>query len=58
VPLARSMGVEKITLTHPAYETTELPVEDILHLTSLAGVYAEQSYALIPLDDMTPAEVA
>lgn len=58
VPLARSMGVEKIILTHPAYETTELSVEDILQLTPLGGVYAEQSYALMPIDNMTPAEVA
>ncbi len=58
VPLARSMGVEKIILTHPAYETTELSVADILQLTALGGVYAEQSYALMPIDDLTPAEVA
>jgi len=58
VPLARSMGVEKIILTHPAYETTELTVEDILQLTALGGVYAEQSYALMPIDDLTPADVA
>jgi len=58
VPLARSLGVGKIILTHPAYETTELTVEDILRLTALGGVYAEQSYALMPIDDMTPAEVA
>lgn len=58
VPLARQMGVEKIILTHPAYETTELSVQDILQLTALGGVYAEQSYALMPIDNMTPAEVA
>ena len=58
VPLARSMGVGKIILTHPAYETTELTVEDILRLTALGGVYAEESYALMPIDDLTPADVA
>ena len=58
VPLARSMGVQKIILTHPAYETTELTVEDILQLTALGGVYAEQSYALMPIDHLTPADVA
>ena len=58
VPLARSLGVEKIILTHPAYETTELTVEDILCLTALGGVYAEESYALMPIDDLTPADVA
>jgi len=58
VPLAHSMGVKKIILTHPAYETTELTVDDILQLTSLGGIYAEQSYALMPIDNMTPAEVA
>lgn len=58
VPLARSMGVEKIILTHPAYETTELTIEDILSLTALGGVYAEESYALMPIDDLTPADVA
>ena len=58
VPLARSLGVEKIILTHPAYETTELTVEEILRLTALGGVYAEESYALMPIDDLTPADVA
>lgn len=58
VPLARRMGVEKIILTHPAYETTELSVDDILQLTALGGVYAEQSYALMPIDHLTPADVA
>lgn len=58
VPLARSLGVEKIILTHPAYETTELTVEDILSLTALGGVYAEESYALMPIDNLTPADVA
>lgn len=58
VPLARSMGVEKIILTHPAYETTCLSVEDIRSLTALGGVYAEQSYALMPIDHLTPGEVA
>lgn len=58
VPLARSMGVGKIILTHPAYETTKLTVEDILRLTALGGVYAEESYALMPIDDLTPADVA
>ena len=58
VPLARQMGVEKIILTHPAYETTELTVEDILQLTPLGGVYAEQSYALMPIDGLTAGQVA
>lgn len=58
VPLARSLGVEKIILTHPAYETTELTVEEILRLTALGGVYAEESYALMPIDDLTPTDVA
>ena len=58
VPLARSLGVEKIILTHPAYETTALTVEDILSLTALGGVYAEESYALMPIDNLTPADVA
>lgn len=58
VPLARSLGVEKIILTHPAYETTALSVEDILSLTALGGVYAEESYALMPIDNLTPADVA
>lgn len=58
VPLARSMGVEKIILTHPAYETTDLSVEDIRQLTALGGVYAEQSYALMPIDGLTAGEVA
>ncbi len=58
VPLARSMGVEKIILTHPAYETTRLSVEEIKGLTALGGVYAEQSYALMPIDNLTPGEVA
>lgn len=58
VPLARSMGVERIILTHPAYETTELSVEDIRGLTALGGVYAEQSYALMPIDGLTPGDIA
>ena len=58
VPLARSLGVEKIILTHPAYETTELTVEDICSLVALGGVYAEESYALMPIDDLTPSDVA
>ena len=58
VPLARSLGVEKIILTHPAYETTALTMEDILSLTALGGVYAEESYALMPIDNLTPADVA
>ena len=58
VPLARSMGVEKIILTHPAYETTELSVEDIRDLTALGGVYAEQSYALMPIDGLTAGDIA
>ena len=58
VPLARSLGVEKIILTHPAYETTKLTVEEILRLTALGGVYAEESYALMPIDDLTPTDVA
>lgn len=58
VPLARSLGVGKIILTHPAYETTELTVKDILSLAALGGVYAEQSYALMPIDDLTPVDVA
>jgi len=58
VPLARSLGVNKIILTHPAYETTELTVDEIRQLTALGGVYAEQSYALMPIDNLTPADVA
>ena len=58
VPLAKSMGVDKIILTHPAYETTELSVEDIRSLTALGGVYAEQSYALMPIDNLTPGDIA
>lgn len=58
VPLARSMGVEKIILTHPAYETTKLSVADMLQLTALGGVYAEQSYALMPIDHLTPGDIA
>lgn len=53
-----ALGVEKIILTHPAYETTALTVEDILSLTALGGVYAEESYALMPIDNLTPADVA
>ena len=58
VPLARGLGVEKIVLTHPIYETTELSVADIRELTALGGVWAEQSYALIPIDGQTPARIA
>lgn len=58
VPLAKSMGVEKIILTHPAYETTALTIPEICRLTALGGVYAEESYALMPIDDLTPADVA
>ena len=58
VPLARGLGVEKIILTHPIYETTELSVADIRELTALGGVWAEQSYALIPIDGQTPARIA
>lgn len=58
VPLARSMGVNKIILTHPAYETTHLTVDDINQLTVLGGVYAEQSYALMPIDHLTAADIA
>ena len=58
VPLAKSLGVRKVILTHPAYETTRLTVEEIRQLVSLGGVYAEQSYALMPIDHLTPADVA
>ena len=58
VPLARELGVEKIILTHPIYETTELSVADIRELTALGGVWAEQSYALLPIDGQTPATIA
>ncbi len=58
VPLARSLGVEKIILTHPAYVTTRLTVPEIRQLTALGGVYAEQSYALMPIDHLTPGDVA
>ena len=58
VPLARGLGVEKIILTHPIYETTELSIADIRELVALGGVYAEQSYALIPIDGQTPATIA
>ena len=58
VPLARELGVEKIVLTHPIYETTELSIDDICQLSRLGGVYAEQSYALIPIDGQTPGTIA
>lgn len=58
VPLAADMGVEKIVLTHPMYETTGLSIDDIRQLTSLKGVYAEQSYALIPIDGKDPSAIA
>ena len=58
VPLARSLGVRKIILTHPSYETTRLSLDDLRELTALDGVYAEQSYALMPIDGQTPAQVA
>ena len=58
VPLAKKLGVEKIILTHPAYVTTRLTVEEVKELTALGGVYSEQSYALMPIDHLTPAEVA
>ena len=58
VPMAKELGVQKIILTHPAYVTTELTVEEICQLTALGGVYAEQSYALMPIDHLTPADVA
>ncbi len=58
VPLARELGVEKIILTHPIYETTELSIADIRELTALGGVWAEQSYALIPIDGQTPTRIA
>ncbi|MBP5212226.1 MAG: hypothetical protein J6Z30_05150 [Pyramidobacter sp.] len=58
VPLARDLGVEKIILTHPIYETTKLSVADIRALTAPGGVWAEQSYALIPIDGQTPARIA
>lgn len=57
VPLAKSRGVEKVILTHPAYETTRLTVEDICQLTALGGVYAEQSYALMPIDGLPLGEI-
>ena len=58
VPLARSLGVRKIILTHPSYETTRLSLDDLRELTALDGVYEEQSYALMPIDGQTPAQVA
>lgn len=58
VPLAHSLGVTKIILTHPSYETTRLSLDDIRALTALDGVYAEQSYALMPIDGQTPDQVA
>lgn len=46
------------TLHRFANDTAHLTVEDILSLTALGGVYAEESYALMPIDDLTPADVA
>ena len=53
-PLASGDG----TLHRFANDTAHLTVEDILSLTALGGVYAEESYALMPIDDLTPADVA
>ena len=58
VPLASSLGVKKIILTHPAYHATSLTDEDLLQLTALPGVFAEQSYALMPVDGLTIGEIA
>lgn len=57
VPMASSMGVERIILTHPAYHATALTGEDLLKLTALPGVYAEQSYALMPVDGLSIGEI-
>ena len=35
-----------------------LSLDDLRELTALDGVYAEQSYALMPIDGQTPAQVA
>lgn len=58
VPLASSLGVERIILTHPAYHATGLTDEDLLKLTALPGVFAEQSYALMPVDGLSIGEIA
>ena len=45
-------GVKKIVLTHPLYDATALDCDDIKHLTALPGVYAEQCYGLVLIDNI------
>ncbi|MEG1642241.1 MAG: DUF6282 family protein [Synergistaceae bacterium] len=52
VPNAVSHGVKKIILTHPLYDATALSCSDIKALTSYNGVYAEQSYGLMLIDNL------
>lgn len=58
VPLACSMGVKRVILTHPAYHATALTDGDLTELTALPGVFAEQSYALMPVDGLSIGEIA
>ncbi len=58
VALAKQRGVEKIILTHPMYKTTRLTAEDCAKLTTqYEGVYAEQSYGLVLIDQLAMQEV-
>lgn len=58
VPLAKSRGVRSIVLTHPFYRTTEMTDDELRQLTDCEGVYAEQSYALGPVDGIPLERIA
>lgn len=57
VPLASSMGIKKIILTHPLYPSTGLSKEDMKDLIQYDGVYLEQSYGLVLIDGLPIREI-
>ena len=57
VPEAVKKGVKKIIITHPVYEATRLNTEDLLELVKFEGVYVEQSYALVLIDNLPISQI-
>lgn len=58
VPLSKEMGVNKIIITHPLYGVPGMTAEELSELTKYDGVYAEQLYALMPIDHFSIEEIA
>lgn len=58
VPQAVKKGVKKIIITHPVYEATGLSTEDLLELVKYQGVYVEQSYGLVLIDNIPIPQIA